>query len=101
MSCNENQPLTPASVDASRKPRCTTKGEVERLYALRDSCIASFRVKGFIDAIDLLLLERSGRCIVANEDWSLCTKEARNALLNDSHHFVRSCAAIAASQASH
>jgi len=98
---SQNQDLNPAQLDAARTPRCPQPGEVDRLFAVRDAYISDLRAKGVIDANDLLALERTGKCTVANDHWHICTKEARDALLNDAHHFVRSCAAIAASKSGH
>lgn len=75
--------------------------EIEILFEQRDHLIAKLVTKGAIDAKDLHGLERSGKCIVANEHWHLCTNEAREALRHDGHYFVRSCAAIAASKGVH
>lgn len=90
------QPQTPtaAQLNAARKPRCPRPGETEQLFAARDACVARLREVGRVEVQDLRALERSGKCIVANELWSLCTKEAQQALLEDEHHFVRSCAQI-------
>ena len=89
--------LPPSQLDAARKPRCPKSGEIEHLFASRDALIAKLNTKGRIDAKDLLTLERSGKCIVASEHWGICTDDARHALLNDEHHFVRSCAMISES----
>lgn len=89
------------AMQADRTARCPKPGEIERLFEERDRMIANLQAKGAIDAKDLHDLERSGKCIVANEHWNLCTKDARDALHNDGHHFVRSCAAIAASKGVH
>lgn len=95
------QAHTPAGMPAARVPRCPNPGEIELLFEQRDRLIASLVSKGVIEAKDLHALERSGKCIVANEHWHLCSKDARDALHDDGHHFVRSCAAIAASKGVH
>jgi hypothetical protein len=66
---------------------------LEVLYALRDAGVSALADKGRIEAADLVPLDRIGRCKVANEHWGICDGSARHALINDSHHFVRSCAA--------
>jgi len=98
---SQDHALTPAELDAERKSRCPKQGESELIFEVRDKYIARLKSKGSIDAKDLLDLERSGKCFVANDHWSICTKDARDALLNDAHHFVRSSAAIAAFQEIH
>ena len=95
------QCLTPSQLDSDRIPRCPKPGEIERLFEQRDLLIGTLVSKGAIEAKDLDNLERSGKCIVANEHWHLCTKDARDALLNDGHHFVRSCADIASTKGVH
>lgn len=67
-------------------------------YQKRDFQIASLSAKGSVTPEDLHDLDRIGRCSVANELWGICTTEARSRLLDDSHHFVRSCASISARQ---
>lgn len=97
----QGQCLTSSQKESARIPRCPKPGEIERLFEQRDLLIASVVLKGAIEAKDLHDLERSGKCIVANEHWHLCTKDARDALHNDDHHFVRSCASIAATNVVH
>jgi len=70
--------------------------KLEALYAERDAAVAALGTKGRIEAADLASLDRLGRCKVANEHWGICDESARHALLNDAHHFVRSCASLAA-----
>lgn len=72
-------------------------GEAARLYAERDTCISNCVAKGEVTLQDLGRLERTGKCTVASDHWAICTTEVREALLNDAHHFVRSCARISAS----
>jgi hypothetical protein len=62
--------------------------ELEVLYARRDAAVASLGGKDRITAADLAVLDRLGRCKVANEHWAICDEPA--------HHFVRSCAQLAA-----
>ncbi|MGP0171303.1 hypothetical protein ACSVIJ_05395 [Pseudomonas sp. NCHU5208] len=73
-----------------------TPHELKLLYAERETAVACLAAKGSIGAADLQALDRLGRCKVANEHWGLCDEAARHSLLNDSHHFVRSCASLAA-----
>ncbi len=70
--------------------------ELEVLYAERDAAVLALAAKGRIEAPDLVALDRLGRCKVANEHWGICDGSARQALLNDPHHYVRSCACLAA-----
>lgn len=70
--------------------------ELEVLYAERDAAVLALATKGHIEAPDLVALDRLGRFKVANEHWGICDSTARHALLNDPHHFVRSCASLAA-----
>jgi hypothetical protein len=67
---------------------------IEKLYELGDLEIEKLSKKPSIDIGDIQNLERRGKCIVADILFSKCTKEAQSALLNDSHHFVRSTAKI-------
>ena len=69
--------------------------ELEVLYAEREAAVAALGAKGRIEVADLTSLDRYGRCKVANEHWGICDASARHALLNDKHHFVRSCASLA------
>lgn len=78
------------------KPAYPSPQELEALYAKRVSAVSALADKGRIEAVDLVSLDRLGRCKVANEYWAICDESARRALLNDAHHFVRSCASFAA-----
>lgn len=98
---SHNPNLSPAQLEAERKPRCPKPGEADHLFAVRDSLISRLQAKGVIDEADLRSLDRTGKCIVANNHWGICTNEARHALLHDAHHFVRSCATCAASNCGH
>lgn len=75
--------------------RYPTSKEAEAIYAQREADVADLASRGSISASDLESLDRLGRCKVANDHWSICNEQARKALLNDPHHFVRSCAVLA------
>lgn len=69
--------------------------ELEILYAKRDADVAELSRKEQIGEADLAHLDHLGKCRIANDHWRLCDDSARRSLLNDAHHFVRSCAALA------
>ena len=76
-----------------RKTR--SPNELELLFAQRQDAVAMLVTTGGIKAEDLNPLDRLGRCMVANDHWSICDEAARSALLNDQHPHVRSCARLA------
>ncbi|HFS8928961.1 TPA: hypothetical protein ACH1VU_006237 [Pseudomonas aeruginosa] len=78
------------------KPAYPSPKELVVLYAERDAAVAAMADKGIIEAADLAPLDCLGRCKVANEHWGICDVSARHTLLNDTHHFVRACACLAA-----
>jgi hypothetical protein len=69
--------------------------QLEALYAQREAGVAALALQDRITAADVRSLDRIGRCKVANEHWALCDEDARQALRDDSHHFVRACADLA------
>lgn len=69
--------------------------EAKAIYAEREARVEALASTGSIKAAELEALDRIGRCKVANDHWALCDEQARHALINDPHHFVRSCAAFA------
>lgn len=69
--------------------------ELKRIYTEREAAIEKLIAKGTIVASDLQGLDRIGRCTVAIDHWGICDESARQALRDDVHHFVRSCAALA------
>lgn len=69
---------------------------LEEMYAKRQRDVGAFAAQESIQASDLDGLDRLGRCAVASDHWLKCLPEARTALLNDGHHFVRSCADVSA-----
>ncbi|CAI9912150.1 TPA: hypothetical protein ACNVX4_005943 [Pseudomonas aeruginosa] len=77
------------------KPPYPRPQQLEVLYAEREKAVSSLGTKKSIQAADLEALDYLGRCKVANEHWQICDESARRALLNDAHHFVRSCAKLA------
>ncbi|WP_153785364.1 hypothetical protein [Pseudomonas sp. EMN2] len=75
-----------------------TKMQLQEKYDKRAERVSSLAEAGQIEAADLHELDYLGRFKVANEHWGICDTSARQALLNDQHHFVRSCARIEASK---
>ena len=69
--------------------------QLEALYEQREADVAALALHDRITAADVRSLDRLGRCKVANEHWTLCDEDARQALRDDSHHFVRACAGLA------
>ena len=67
---------------------------VEQMYSLRDMELAALANKAVITINDVHALERTGRSMLADTLFQKCDTDARNALLNDEHHFVRACASI-------
>lgn len=65
------------------------------IYRTRERRVEQLKALSSISSADLVGLDRLGRCRVANELWGRCLESARSELLNDSHHFVRSCALLA------
>lgn len=92
----KEMPISPGRFEAELKARKGTpaQADVERLYAMRAAFVLALQVKGIVDVRDIGELDRLGRCEVASHHWRLCTPEARDALLRDAHHQVRSCASI-------
>ena len=69
--------------------------QVELLYAQRAKQVADLARRGSIKADDLPHLDRLGRFKIVVEHWPLCDESARQALLKDTHHSVRSAAILA------
>lgn len=76
------------------KPASLLPKDIAAMYASRDAFIAEVASRGSVDPGDLVPLERSGRCIIASQYWSICSEPARRALREDPHHFVRACAVM-------
>lgn len=80
--------------------RYPTKGSmphavVEQLYALRAEEVLQLASRDSIEVQDLLALDRGARFMVAESHFDACSVDARYALLNDVHHWVRSAAKLA------
>ena len=86
--------MTPKAIESLMKPRCPNPGQVEALYEARNRFVKALQDKGAVTSFDLANLDRLGRAKVADVLWSICTHEAREALLTDPHHQVRSIASI-------
>lgn len=67
---------------------------IAALYKYRIICVNALSTKRVITSDDLDSLDRIGKTQIASEHWILLNSEAKTALLNDSHHFVRSCALL-------
>ncbi|MBN3760870.1 hypothetical protein [Burkholderia sp. Ac-20365] len=67
---------------------------VKKLYATRDAEVATLAAKDSISAEDIAKLDRGARATIASSHFSKCDDTAKTALLNDSHHWVRSSAEI-------
>lgn len=89
-----NQAITPSQIEVTLKKGCPKNGEIERLYATRDSHIASLQARGVVTLKDVRDADRLGRCQLACNHWDICDSDARSALLADAHHQVRSCASL-------
>lgn len=87
---------TPSEMEASMRRRCPKSGEVEALYRAREDYLTCLQARGEATLDDVRNLDRLGRCLLASHSFSLCTPEAAEALINDQHHSVRSCAALSA-----
>lgn len=73
---------------------------VQKLYQLRETEVERLSRQQVIVASDLHDLDRGARGAVANLLFIKCDVSAREALLHDEHHQVRSCAEIAANELS-
>jgi hypothetical protein len=69
--------------------------ELKTRYQKRLEQVADLSRKGSVTATELLALDRLSRLKVANELWNICDQSARDALLDDEHAHVRSCARLA------
>jgi RES domain-containing protein len=68
--------------------------EVRAIYLARQQALDALEAQGAVQVQDLHALDRLGRFMVADTLWSICDTEAREALLHDDHHSVRSAARI-------
>lgn len=71
---------------------------VKKMYSLREAEVLALAQKDVITVDDIQALERHGKWQVADELYSKCDLQARNALLTDEHPHVRSCAEISQSR---
>lgn len=92
------QEHTPRQLEEAMRPGCPKSGEVERLYQARIRFVERLKAIGAVTLDDLGKLDRLGRFQVANECWAICSDDARKALLEDSHHQVKSTASISQSE---
>lgn len=70
---------------------------VHQLYRLREAEVTALSQRSVIVESDLGDLDRGARAVVAGLLYAKCDERARQALLNDEHPHVRSCAAISGS----
>ena len=71
---------------------------VRRLYHIREMELHRLGLQDVIQPSDLTTLDRGSRIAVASLLYGKCDAAAREALLNDSHAHVRSCAVISQSE---
>ena len=71
---------------------------VRRLYHVREMEVHRLSLQGVIRPSDLTTLDRGSRIAVASLLYGKCDAAAREALLNDSHAHVRSCAVLSQSE---
>ena len=68
---------------------------VEQLYQIRAAEVRRLGLNGTVQVSDLHDLDWGARAQLADRHFERCDPEARDALLHDEHHFVRSSAVIA------
>lgn len=90
--------MTPSEMESCMRRRCPIAVEVDALYRAREAYLQELQERGEVTLDDVRNLDRLGRCKVASEFFALCTTDAAEALLNDPHHSVRSCAALSAAK---
>ena len=90
------KPMTSAAIiEISMRLAPIEVATIERLYAVRSVWLKYLKSKQVIRPNDTLMLDKLGRCDLANQAWSKCDANTRKLLLNDPHHYVRSCATLA------
>lgn len=78
---------------ATQKPYSLPRITV--LYETREEIIQELSAQRSISYADASDLDRGGLCRLADDHWSACSEDLRQAMLKHPHHFVSSCAAIA------
>ncbi|MCU9529341.1 hypothetical protein [Pseudomonas mosselii] len=68
--------------------------QLAALYAENEAAVQNLRKLSIISAENLQGLNRQVLTRLASDHWGAMTPEAREVLLQHSHHFVRSCAAV-------
>lgn len=86
--------LSAKAYASSRMGRSLAPAEAVELYRLRDLDLDKLTAQEIITADDIRGLDRLGRFRVADSLLHKCEPAAVEALLNDSHHSVRSTASI-------
>lgn len=74
-----------------RKPSAE---QVAELHRLREQDVRAIAAKPVITVADIQTLEWGGRFAIANKYLDKCDEQAREALLRDAHHGVRSAAVL-------
>lgn len=80
---------------ATQQPYSASRNTI--LYETREELIQELSAQRTISQADASGLDRGGLCRLADDHWSACSEDLRQAMLNHPHHFVRSCAVIAQS----
>lgn len=86
--------VTPAMFADQIKNGSYKPSVIALMYQCRDLMIERLVHAPSIKTEHIAQLDRTGRCKIASEHWDLCDAEAKRSLLNDVHHFVRSCAEL-------
>lgn len=69
--------------------------KIEQMYSDQFQLVDNLVRMDSISASDLVELNRIGKYRLIDIAWGLLTQDARIALLNDEHHFVRASAQLA------
>lgn len=72
-----------------------TREEIESMYSEQEAQAARLSTLCEIKEADLMNLNRIGKYNLIDESWHKLNKSAQNALINDAHPHIRSCALIA------
>lgn len=81
-------------LEAGFKLHYPSTAQLEAFYEQREAEVVALGRQPVITAASLMPLDRLGRFKVASEYWAKCDPGARNSLLQDEHHSVRSAAAL-------
>jgi hypothetical protein len=84
--------LTPRQIEDGIRQGYYRQKDIDVLYARRAEFVQNFKTAGTIKLSNVIEMDRLGRADLASDCWNLCTQEAKQALLTDSHSHVRSAA---------